>query len=273
MRVTRPARRLAALVVLLGGASACSSDRPGGPTEPAATTLDVGPLLSAMTLPTGLGAVPLAVMAGVPAPALSGAPPAGLGRCTWSDAAQAFACAPVTLGGQTISYQWAPLDAAGRVQRQPDRAATAAIRTLSTSAGTIALPGGATGLSGSVATERRQEMTLSGLLTGRRTLDGASTTSVAGSIVAPGGGTLALRTRVEQTVAGLVLPAEGARWPAAGTVTTVVAEQGASAPTFRQVLTFDGTSTVTVEQTVAGTTRRCTLDLAAAGPMPRCGGM
>lgn len=256
MRVLRHARYAAALALLAAGA--CSADDPVAPTT---GPLDVPALLGEAALPSSLAPVLSASVGPAGAFALSTPDAAAWSGCAWADAQQAFACAAATVNGLTFTRAYTPLDAAGNVQRTPERATTAGIRMTSTIAGSVASPAGAGGAS---TIAQRQELTLGGLLAGPRRLDGTSTLD----LTTPASDGTALAVRATQTIAGLVLPAAGARWPAAGTISTDLGVNGQAL--LRAVMTFDGTSTVALVYTQAGQTLRCTLDLAAATPAPSC---
>lgn len=245
----------AALVVT---AAACASDRATGP----ATTFDVTQVLGSAALPATVGLTALGALSGAPTAALAGlvGPSTTAARnCAWNDGTQAFTCAAVSANGLTTTFAYTPLDAQGAPQRTPDRATTAAVRTTSTTQGTFTIPSATGAAVGSLTVDQRQETTIRGLLTGPRTLDGTMTMTSAGTFTGqslPG-------TRVTQTTAGLVLPDGASPWPTAGTVTTDVVDVATGQSVGQQVMTFNGTSTVTLVMTSAGVTQRCTLDLAA----------
>lgn len=257
-RPVRSVRFLAAPLALAALAGCGSSDAPTAPRG----AFDPQALAASMTLPE-LGAA----MAQIPGAsiALSAAGGGLPGRfCAWSAAALANVCQPVTLpNGLRASGSWVALDAAGVPLAQPTAATAAAFRTVTELGGTLRLSPGANSSDPLALTiVSRAEQTLSGLLTGRRQLDG---TSVVTSTI--GVGSEATTLTATTTVVGLVLPAAGQRWPQAGTVTTRT-QSGALAGTgLEQVMTFDGTSRVAVVvRGLFGAERRCTLDLARPAP-------
>ena len=262
MRLARPRARPAArpaAAALLALAAACGSDR-REVIAPETSSFDVAAVLGDLAVPAGasaaaagVGAGPLSAVPGTGGPA-SGA----LARCAWTAATQAFTCAPYTADGLTATFAYTPLDAQGAPQRTPDRATTAALRMVTVTNGTVTVPAGNGSPGGAYPIAARQEATLRGLLAGPRTLDG---TLDAQTQVGAGGG--AMRVRVQQTAAGLVLPEGGARWPSAGTVTTDVLDAASGARFTRMVMTFNGTGTAAVVLTVGPVTQRCTLELAA----------
>lgn len=252
----RSAARRAVPVVALAVLAACSSDRATGP----ATTppFDVGQVLAGAALPgvastAALGAIgaPTGAFAG-----LLGATSAAPRNCAWSDAAQAFACAPTTANGLTFTYAYTPLDAGGHAQRTPDRTTTDALRTTHTVQGTLAAPGAT---SATITIDERQTATIRGLLAGPRTVDGTMT--LTSSTALAGGPTT--RLQLTQTTTGLVLPDGTSPWPKAGTVTSDVLDPATGQHATHSVMTFNGTSIVGLVFTTAGVTQRCTLDLAA----------
>jgi hypothetical protein len=205
----------------------------------------------------------------------------GLEQCAWADDAQAFVCPRVARLRTAIAYQYTPFDSAGRAQRRPSPGATAAVRVRVARADTTLIPGGPSTPFGTFAAANEQTLTLSGLRGGALTLDGTMTAAVEGAVTnvqGPGGpgsgppGAVAVRLRITQVVAGLVLPAGDARWPAAGTLTTELRDAATGATALRQVVTFDGTRTAAVEEVADGAVRRCTFDLDAPSLPTTCAG-
>lgn len=249
-------------------------------TAPTAAPLDVSALLGALAVPglesaAGLVAPGVGAVAGLALPVPRGA------RCALAAASGRFECAPVTVAGVTTTASYALLDAAGRPLAAPSAATAASLHVLSRTAGTLALGALAPGLpardalaGATLTVDGTRELTLSGLLTGRRVLDGTgrTTTTLAGGGAGGAGGVAAMRTVATETITGLVLPTGGARWPAAGTVavatTTELGEGRTSTVTLRY--TYDGTSRVLMEVGVGGRTHRCTLDLAQPANVGAC---
>jgi hypothetical protein len=241
--------------VLLALAAACGSDR-REVIAPETSSFDVAAVLGDLAVPAGASAAAAGVGPLLAVPGTGGPASGALAQCAWTAATQAFTCAPYTAGGLTATFAYTPLDAQGAPQRTPDRATTAALRMVMVTNGTVTVPAGDGTPGGAYPIAARQEATLRGLLAGPRTLDG---TLDAQTQVGAG----AMRVRVQQTTAGLVLPGGGARWPSAGTVTTDVLEAASGARFTRMVMTFNGTSTAAVVLTAGPVTQRCTLDLAA----------
>ena len=116
-----------------------------------------------------------------------------------------------------------------------------------------------------------QDLTLSGLISGPRTLNGSSTTKLKG-VIADIFGSSTLDATLTTTITNLVIPnktAAGAQpWPSSG---TIVVEStgtvgGAAIPTIRISMAFSGTSTVNVSRTGPGGTQNCKMDLAKPDP-------
>ena len=191
--------------------------------------------------------------------------------CQYSASTQGFVCPPLSSNGLTISATFFLLDAAGHFQSQPDAATTAAIRTVTDVAGTSKLD--QAGNSGSMTLANHQDMTLSGLLTGQHVLNGRATMHADLTLTSPA----AMHAVIDQTsvTANVALPKAGGSspWPTSGTVTTdaTTATTLSSLPvntTTHSVLTFNGSSTVTIAMTITtgstSFTTTCTIDLAGA---------
>lgn len=256
MRVTSGIRVAAVVVGVF--ASACTSDSSVSPSTTQPTTL--AEILSELALPTLSGLTPRASM--VPLPTVSALSPSG---CSYSAAAQAFACPPVSAAGLTVTRSFALLSAGGTPQSQFDPSTTASVRASTTVAGTLTA-GGST-----MSIDQQQVLTLSGLLTGTHTLDGTSVMRLSGT-VPTGTGAEPVNSTITTTIAKLRLPSRAAgpnAWPTEGTITMdMTSSEGASAlpTTMRVILAFNGTSKVAVTITMDGVAHRCTIDLASAAP-------
>jgi hypothetical protein len=239
--------RIAALVVAGALATACKSDSSTGTGS--APSAEATALLSQMIVPTFAGLS--APVAGVPAASVSAVTGAG---CTYEGSLQIYVCPTVsTLGGLTVSRSFALLTASGAPQSQFDAATTAAVRTSSSVTGTQTLGGSA------IKIDQQQVMTLSGLLTGTRLLNGQSVTKLTSTAV---GGTPATQT-MTTTITDLVLPASGAfatAWPASGSITMDM-QGGSSGIATQTKIVFNGTSKVPVTVTTAGVSTTCIVDL------------
>ena len=253
MKATRDIR-VVALVALAALVSACGSDSSVGPARQAT---DLGQVLTEMTLPSFVGALApdLSSMPGLSAPT-----PAS---CSYSGASQSFVCPPVTASGLTMTRSFVLLNTAGNPQPQFDPATTAAVRTTSATAGTIASAGS------SLTVDGQQELTLSGLLTGIHVLNGTSVLNMHGT---EAGTTDPLALSMTMTLANLVLPASRAdKWPKSGSILIDLMDTFGSLPslTTHIRITFNGTSKVAVVFSSDGFSTSCTMDLASQ--LPTCG--
>jgi hypothetical protein len=254
-------RQLAALAVLAVSV-ACVADESLAPgrrvsLEEALAEFSVPALALGMTAYTGVG---------------SAAPVIQPSACAFQPASESFVCTPIlTTGaatGVTLSQGYTLVSAAGAKQSAFDPTTTSWLRTSSTIAGTILENGSRSILDG------QQELTLTGLLTARHTINGSSTTHI---------------TRVtdgsEQPVTGtvttkyvdVVLPVEpvGApvAWPLSGGMeiqTTIDMDYPPPTPApgpvvSRLIVLFSGTSIVDVTFVSRAGTVRCTTNMATAG--------
>lgn len=233
-------------------ASACSDS----PTQPEALSADLTAALSEISVST---MVPASLGTRVP---FAGAMPLVSPQsthCAFASSTQSFVCAPMSLNGVTIERGFTLLSASGAPQSAFERGSTAAIRSTSSVTGTMTY--GADVLT----IDQHETMTLSGLLTGDHVLDGTQvahfTSTTAGRM---------MDETVNTTIAGLRPPAAGSSYPRSGTVTTVVSSGslgGVSIGSSTLVMTFNGTSTVTLTITTGGVTQHCTLNMAGTGAM------
>jgi hypothetical protein len=253
----KPTRFLSIAAVAL--VAACGSDTGTGPT--ATTPVDLSTAFSEMNVP-GLSAV-ASLGGGVTTPTTSGVPTG----CNYAAASQSFVCPAVTANGVTITSSYFLLDAAGRSMSQFDASTVGSLRVKNTIVGTLAVNGD------SFIIDGQQDQTLSGLQTSTHTLNGTMTLNMSGTGTAstiPG----PFSIRSTTTISNVVLPAHGSAnsYPKSGTITMdqTTSLSGSSALASRLVMTFNGTSKVTVTLTVDGhTVPGCTLDLASA--TPSCG--
>ena len=243
-----------AMAVLVG---ACGADSSTGPdAQPA--TLDQA--LTTFSNPAIAAASTAFFDAGVAAPGL------GLARCAYAAATQSFVCTPFSANGVSINQSFTLLSAAGAPQSAFDAATTDAIKARTTMAGNLGENGT------SLAVDSEQDLTLSGLLSGTRTLNGSSTTKLKG-IIADIFGSSALDATLTTAVTNLVIPKAPAGtkpWPSSGTIVVESSGTvgGAAIPTIRIAMDFSGTSTVNVSRTGPGGTQNCKMDL--ANPTQAC---
>ncbi len=242
----------------------CRSSDSTGPSS--ASGVDLLALISEIQMGSG-GAAGVMAANGFP---VTAAPALVPSSCAYSASTQGFACATFTSNGLTVSATFFLLDAAGQFQSSPDAATTAAIRTVTDVSGTTKLD--QAGTSGSMTLSNHQDMTLSGLLTGTHVLNGTSTMHSDLTLTAPG----ALHMVLDQTsvTANVTMPKTGSStpWPTSGTVTNdaTTTTQGSQpiVSTMHSVLTFTGSSTVTIVTTFtsggASFTTNCKVSLAGA---------
>jgi hypothetical protein len=245
-------RALPAVLAMAVLISACGADSSTGPDANQPATLDQA--LTAFSNPAIAAANSAFFDAGAAAPGL------GLGRCPYAAASQSFVCTPFSADGVAINQSFTLLSAAGVPQSAFDAATTDAIKARTTMAGTLNANGTSLDVDG------QQDMTLSGLISGPRTLNGGSTTRLEG-IIADIFGSSTLDATLTTTITSLVIPnksADGTQpWPSSG---TIVVEStgtvgGAAIPSIRISMQFSGTSTVNVARTTNGATQNCTMDL------------
>lgn len=242
--------RVVALVFLSGVVTACGSDSAVAPDHPPA---DLDAVLSEMVLPSFAGSL-------VPGePAMPDAAALTPSSCSYSAASQSFTCPTVTASGITLTRSFTLLSAAGTPQSQFDPAATAAVRTNSTMAGTITAGGS------SITMDGQDELTLSGILTGVHVLNGTSLMHMTGTDV---GSTVPYTLTIGTTISALVLPATPAdKWPKSGRILVDLTDSMQGTTTNSHLaMTFNGTSKVTVTLTSDGLTFSCTVDLASQSP-------
>jgi hypothetical protein len=188
-------------------------------------------------------------------------------NCPYAAATQSFNCPPQTLSGLTVTQSYTLLGASGAPQAAFDAARTAAVRISNAIAGTITVNGG------DLTVSEGESLTLSGLLTGKHTVDGTNTMQVGGTrlaIDAATGATIRtpINTTITTTVTGIVLPPTltviGApAVPLSGniTVNNRTSVSGQPAIFSSAVFPFDGSNTVVAIITVDGVTHTCPVAL------------
>jgi hypothetical protein len=175
------------------------------------------------------------------------------------------------VNGLTYALKYFLYDAGGVALTFVDPIHAASLRTVVDVTGTVT---NGSSSSGTVATiDHHSDMTLGGLLSTTRTLNGTSRDR---DVVTTSGVTN-MRTSIDLTgtTANLVLPSGSSKWPASGTITSIAnsATTIGSLPqvttSANAVLTFNGTSTATLVATVSGRVTTCQIDLTGA-TSPRC---
>jgi hypothetical protein len=243
----RPFRIAALALVALAGA--CSSDSSVAPTKPA----DLSRVLSEASHPA-LSSIGSSV-AGAPIPSASAPLPSS---CSYDPGTKSFVCPNVTVSGLTFTRKFKLLDQSNAELTQWDASKVAAVRVITTAAGTVTTTGR------SLTIDQAQDLTVSGLLSGVHTLDGTSTTQLTSTSTAfP----TPVKSTITMTFTKLVLPTEATAWPVSGTV-SVDATNPAPAGTVHMQLTFNGTSKVAVTIGSGASARTCTIDLSQQ--MPSC---
>ena len=249
MRFHSPARILSAAV--LATSAACGSD---GSTAPTQSRADLNQAFVELGIPA-LATV-TATVNGVPSvsPSIADRSP-----CAYTTGTQSFVCPTQTISGLTIAASYTLLSASGSPQPAFDPAATAAVRTDASAAGTLTSAGT------SLTIDTKQTLTLNGLLSDHHVLDGTGTTKVNGT-VAQGSTSVPVSVNGTTTIAKLVFPPTGSasKWPLSGTITSESSTSVSGLPAIpaKVVVTFDGSSKAAVVITVASSTTHCTVDLA-----------
>ena len=249
-----------AAVAILG---ACGSDSTG-------PTLDVTSLVDQMS--SGSIATYSAISLSASVPGVSAAvaiPSSSASSCAYSVSNQRFECAPVAMNGLTITRSYALLDASGRPMSVPNPLAVASIRTITDVKGTLA---GASTFSNasSMTVDRHEDATMSGLQTAAHVLNGTSTQKLDFVITE-----MPYSSSETSATTNLQLPSPSAasHWPLGGIITTdrtVTIAGVAASMTSHEVLSFDGTSVMTLTRTSGGVTMTCKFDLAKPATPPVC---
>jgi hypothetical protein len=263
--------RWAVAVACMPVLGACSdTSNAVAPVQP--PTIDVGKLLDALSFADLNAFLGLRGLLG--APSTGNSPTIIPSVCTYSAGTQSFVCPGSTVGGVTYATSYFLYNGASQPQSAVDPATTASIRALINATGTATLPV-TNGVGGTVSVTRRADLTFSGLQTTTRVLNG--TTIEHDDVTTTGA--LGARSSIDLTTTSnnIVLPLQTAssRWPISGTLTSDVVAVTTLPPlpavntTAHAVLTFNGTSQVTVVTNVSGVVKTCRIDL-AGGASPVC---
>jgi hypothetical protein len=253
------ARTSLAAIALAVLTVACGADSSVAPTS--SVTLDQA--LAELTIPALSDAAASFSGAGALVPSIVPS------RCPYQAASQSFVCAPLSGAGLTLTQSFTLLDASGAKQSAFDQHSTAALKVVSAVAGTLVQQGL------SIAVDGQQELTLSGLLTDKHTLNGSSTTHTA--LTSADVGAQPITSTITTKITNLVIPVVPvggpAAWPLSGTielkVSTDLALQPVLGPGSTSVstvtITFSGSSIVTLTITGPGVSRTCQANLALQG--------
>src|SRR5206468_1576240 len=175
--------------------------------------------------------------------------------CAYSQADQRFDCAAVTVGGLTFTTSYYVLDATGASLTTANATQAAAVRAVTDVTGTLNV---AAAGSSKITINKHSDLTLSGLLSGPRVLNGTSTEHDA-ITTAAGTTNTTMNIDLASTTSNLVLPsATTTKWPQSGSITSdmtstfAVGSLPSVTTTTHAVLTFNGTSIITIASTIAG---------------------
>jgi hypothetical protein len=197
--------------------------------------------------------------------------------CVYSTATRSFLCPPISSGGLVFLRSFTIYDAGGNPQSVLD-GNTASIRTLTATTGTLLPPNGITGgITGPIALDRHDDMTMSRLNVGQPTLNGTSVSTMSTTITPVSGPAQRLAMVWVDKTTDLLLPPIGAGFPRSGsiemtaTTTTTLIEAGFTpvSTSFREVMTFDGSNTVTITLYVGTRRTTCKQTLGSFAP-PVC---
>ena len=269
---TRTIMGLATAVLVAGCHDASTSPSSSGNPQ----SLDLAPILGQMSV-GNVNSIPGASSA-MSLPATATPPAVVPSACTYSASTAGFTCPSVTVDGLTFKTSYFLYDASGHSQSHPDAATTASVRTVTDGSGTLtfsaAQPSGPAA-SGTIGLTDHEDMTLSGLLTATRTLNGTGT----GHLDLTVGGGTPLHSLLDRTstTSNVVMPAQttgASAWPQSGTITSdVTLTPNASTPALtvpiHSVITFNGTSIVTITTSASVFSTTCKIDLSGKTP-PVC---
>jgi hypothetical protein len=240
------------VVATIAGAFACSESTAPEP-------LPVDALLGELTVPAA-AAASAATVGGVSAPASVTMPASS--SCSYNSSTTLFECPAKTTNGVTVNVSYQLLDASNVAQSAYNASTTAALRTVVNVIGTISQSVNGTTVNGSFT--HTGDDTLSGLLTDTHTLHGVGV----GTVNFSG---LALTLTTNDTIANVVLPkkSSGNPYPQSGSIITNVISP-VPGTTARVVMTFNGTSIVTVTYVSTLVSKTCTVDLSKPSSAPVC---
>lgn len=261
-RATFQAAAVVSLVVLT--ALAGCSDSSTGPHTLKPTPVDVSALVTAASNGSFSGVARSLVL--LPAFIAS---PINTGDCPYSSKDQAFVCTPVVRNGITSKTAYQLLDASGHPLSTVGALTLAAVRVITDIDGTTSLVSSTSGTVSTTTLHSHADNTLSGLLTTQHTLNGLTTERDTLSSVFSGLATK-LAISATTTVASLDIPTAAGAFPAAGTITSDASTSeslGSGAPftsSSHAVVTFNGTSVVTIVLGAGTAVQHCSLDLAHA---------
>jgi hypothetical protein len=238
MTAVRPRHLRSAAIVLLASLIQSCSDSTGPGGEPPVSLSDVlleasDPLLADLSSRSLVGPVTVtSIMRFTP------------DGCTYDAGTQSFICSAISSSGLTVERSFSLFDAAGNRQTQFSPTATASVQTRMRISGTM------TSANSRLTVDDTDERIVSGLLTPRHVLNGASEMTMTGSLATPGAPTEPFTMLSSTKTENLVLPSPSNRWPGPGTMTTE-STSSATGPfgpvTTLMTMTFTGTKCMSFE--------------------------
>jgi len=254
--LNRVCRALSAGALALA-ASACGSDSSVAPNDHGADLNQIFAELWTSGL-TASVSTPRGVLSSFTVPAFVPS------NCSYAAASKSFECPTQSLSGLSITQSYTLLDVNGAPQSAFDPATTASVHTNSSVKGALAIG------TSHAAMDAQDSRTLSGLLTGVHTLNGTSTSKLS-ETSADSAGAQPYTSTTTSTIENLVLPDAASgnahQWPVSGTITTESTSTLPELPDLpgfktRTVMTFNGTSTVSITMDDGFSIEHCTMDLA-----------
>lgn len=251
--------------VAIAALAACGSDSPTA-TSP---QLDLNSAISQMSAGSPSSYAGASAMLGAPLGTSAALVPSS---CAYSASLQGFSCPARTVNGLTITGTFFLYDGSGVSLTAVDPTKAASLRTVTDVQGTTTM---GNMFAGTMTMNQHADMTMSGLLTATRTLNGTSTAHMDSRMVMSAADTLHSIMDMSTLTRDLVLPAPGAtnHYPKSGSITVNMTESGilgdATSFTSTMVMTFNGTSVVTITMTDDLGTSVCKLDMTGTG-MPVC---
>lgn len=258
LRATLRITAAGAAIAFAALAAGCGSDSPTTPPN-SSNSLDLTSVFAQISSADASSLASARGMLGVPALVVPTAVPSS---CSFSSSTQGFVCPPKTTAGLTVGFTYYLYDAAGHSLNAADATTTDGVRTVADVKGTVTTQFNS--LNATMKVDDHSDMTLKGLLSTSRTLNGTATSHL--DLTTTGTASTHSVIDLATTTANVVLPKAAGSWPASGTITsdgTTKTDVGANSVTLdlHQVLTFNGTSIVTVATTVAGHSSTCKIDL------------
>ena len=244
--------------------AACSSDSPTAPTP------DVSALVDQMTV-NGIASYSTsafsASVAGL-APSAVSIPSAGSSSCSYSATSQFFECTPVTSNGMTFTRSFQLLDASGHALSTMDGTLVASLRTVNDIKGSMTNSSSLGSMT--ITIDRHEDATMSDLKAAVHVLNGSATQKLglSSAMFTYGSDETSKTSNLK-----LGQPTAAVHWPLGGSITTdrtITAPGVSTAIASHEVISFDGTSVMTLTHTTGGITMTCKIDLAKLGSAPNC---